>query len=650
MAQSEIVHQFIANVTDIYDNRTLGFIRDGKINIEAMLSHNLTKLNVIYSCVWNALYGTYPTKKNFVEFLLSIGIRDYRIAQLPTLDANFLNAIIAQDAFLILRLTRGPNIMTTIMNNFMAVASNIHDTSFITKLLLDKWHYRFTGAISHDARDTSSHLFKTFVTLYMGASPSPSPSPRDSASGNGNGKLKSPVTSFILPDIVLSKEDTQFMKDLEIQQYITYKDNRFLLQLATSFVVVVGKSSTLPTGLKSIVNETLKKQLVVLYLRDTETPKSQNRFEYDISEVVYHMLPKIASAFMSMDTAYLPLCTNESQTYLYGSSIGEKEHRGYGKIFVTNPEYVNPQSSIYFFPGLLDENVCKIIWKYYLTLDCPFKHGHKHNAVLFANFLGLYLHKHRANMMQSAQNAQDTQGAPIALICIDSRFNYMSVIASLISLYNLQRNHVNVRLHMYTSNNSQAVQQYRDAFRNVLGYDVQVHSLSALDCGLFTMEAYNEVLKSTEFWQDLHDKGYSKCMIVQDDGFLIHGQNIHRFLRYDYIGAPWMDVPDNAYIKEHINADLVGNGGFSIRGVEAMLKITQQYREPELFYHNINEIPEDVYFVKYLNDIAPFHVAKNFSIEQVRSDARMCAGFHKFWAYHPTHVVYQMFQEFLTDA
>ena len=49
MAQSEIVNQFIANVTDIYHNRTLGFIRDGKINIEAMLSHNITKMNVIYT-------------------------------------------------------------------------------------------------------------------------------------------------------------------------------------------------------------------------------------------------------------------------------------------------------------------------------------------------------------------------------------------------------------------------------------------------------------------------------------------------------------------------------------------------------------------------------------------------------------------------
>jgi hypothetical protein len=350
---------------------------------------------------------------------------------------------------------------------------------------------------------------------------------------------------------------------------------------------------------------------------------------------------------------YTPLCKNVSHSHLYTPSIAKNKYTGYGKIFVTNPQYVNPQSGIYFFPGLLEDSVCNIIWKYYLTLDCPFKHGHKHNAILFANFLGLYLHKHRASIMQSAQDTQDTQNGPdgpVALICIDSRFNYMSVIASLISLYNLQRNQVNVKLHMYTSSNSHAVQQYRDAFMKALGYHVQIHSLSALDCGLFTMEAYNEVLKTPEFWQDLHDKGYSKSIIVQDDGFLIHGQNIKGYLRYDYIGAPWMDVPDNAYIKKHINADLVGNGGFSIRGVEAMLKITQQYREPELFYHNINEIPEDVYFVKYLTNVAPFHVAKNFSIEQVRTDGRMCAGFHKFWAYHPTHVVYEIFQEFLTDA
>jgi hypothetical protein len=75
----------------------------------------------------------------------------------------------------------------------------------------------------------------------------------------------------------------------------------------------------------------------------------------------------------------------------------------------------------------------------------------------------------------------------------------------------------------------------------------------------------------------------------------------------------------------------------------------------ELFYYNVNEIPEDVYFVKCLKKskgtkVAPFHVASSFAVEQVyNSNQNEIIGFHKFWMYHSPMSALNIFKNaFLT--
>jgi hypothetical protein len=184
---------------------------------------------------------------------------------------------------------------------------------------------------------------------------------------------------------------------------------------------------------------------------------------------------------------------------------------------------------------------------------------------------------------------------------------------------------------------------------NVIDYD------TLNETNIFHIETYNSVLKDARFWGMLQSYGYNRCLVVQDDGFLINASTLSTYLDYDYVGAPWANTAVNHYIKNNISNDLVGNGGFSFRNVDAMHRIClkQQNEKRTLFYNNLIEIPEDVYFVKGLKqengNICNRENALNFSIEQVipHHDIKKVIGFHKFWMYHSAPSVWSIFKEML---
>jgi hypothetical protein len=72
---------------------------------------------------------------------------------------------------------------------------------------------------------------------------------------------------------------------------------------------------------------------------------------------------------------------------------------------------------------------------------------------------------------------------------------------------------------------------------------------------------YSLLLASLQFWDLLHG---NKILIYQEDS-IIFKYNINDFLNWDYIGAPWFPT-NNDTIK------LVGNGGFSLRDKNVMIK------------------------------------------------------------------------------
>jgi hypothetical protein len=178
----------------------------------------------------------------------------------------------------------------------------------------------------------------------------------------------------------------------------------------------------------------------------------------------------------------------------------------------------------------------------------------------------------------------------------------------------------------------------KEFYNSWVGHFAEVIDVNDLNVPKFHIDAYNFFLMDENLWESLD---YDKCLVFQDDGVLLR-PGIERFMAYDYVGAPWADAPGNEYLKKKINQDMVGNGGLSLRTVSAMSKISTLYQDEKrmLFFNNLNNIPEDVYFcwhAKRLEYAMPSTtIASEFSSEELLNMKSI--GFHKVWGYHhPTH-------------
>ena len=87
---------------------------------------------------------------------------------------------------------------------------------------------------------------------------------------------------------------------------------------------------------------------------------------------------------------------------------------------------------------------------------------------------------------------------------------------------------------------------------------------------------YNAVMLSRDFWQAL--EAHERVLVFQGDSVLLRS-DIHRFLHYTYIGAPWCRGNRDAlaFLRERRIAAMVGNGGLSLRDPAAMLRCLDHF-------------------------------------------------------------------------
>jgi len=131
----------------------------------------------------------------------------------------------------------------------------------------------------------------------------------------------------------------------------------------------------------------------------------------------------------------------------------------------------------------------------------------------------------------------------------------------------------------------------------------------------FTVNEYNNLLCSLDFWRFLTDIGSHHALIFQVDTVLLK-DNIDDFLEYDYVGAPW--------ITRWLGLD-IGNGGLSLRNVWKMRSICGQCsRTVETMYGTRYLENEDIFFSFHLNNqsakLPSVEIAKKFSVETIFYD------------------------------
>ena len=144
---------------------------------------------------------------------------------------------------------------------------------------------------------------------------------------------------------------------------------------------------------------------------------------------------------------------------------------------------------------------------------------------------------------------------------------------------------------------------------------------------------YSILLSNKTFWESFSGE---KILLYQEDS-CIFNSNINDFLEWDYIGAPWS-------IEQNDTLNCVGNGGFSLRSKETMIKVIDHtpiletnINSSTKNYMNFSKLhicPEDVYFSKNIQDfnlgkVADWNTAFKFSTETIYNPNSF-AG-HNFW-------------------
>ena len=127
-------------------------------------------------------------------------------------------------------------------------------------------------------------------------------------------------------------------------------------------------------------------------------------------------------------------------------------------------------------------------------------------------------------------------------------------------------------------------------------------------------KTYNLLMMSPQFYAAF--KAYDFILIYQPDAFVFYDAlEFFCGLGYDYIGAPWPMISKINFEGARI---CVGNGGFSLRNVQAHLKLLNEHAD---LAKSLVDIPEDVFFSicgKRTDcdfHVAPINVAYKFSAE-----------------------------------
>lgn len=745
---SKLLEQFVADIFDIYPTTAFLklFIKDKHFDIDIVLNHPFLIHAICYNFIWNCVYKTYSTKRDFQNYLNANKL-------LTTSEVDYSNKFIERvlNTFVTLKIGLANHINALdISKQFDTFYKEVNCPTYKQNCIYSKLKYRYNISDEEFITLKGINLFTTFSNIVNAYKP---PGLYKDCNTNVISMSTNDTIEFIDKDIT-------FMNEHEKLQYIIYKDNHFLLKLLGNTCVVVDTDTS--NNIDEIMNNYLRvydKNIVlinsdsewdptysfkvplsiynilpritkyfvlitdkiypnysslsvsrengIIYLTDKITNKdklniTQSYDRYIISDLRYNtMLTKLNKYLIlnqvkmidyKKSTKTRILCPkktlNEINEYIKDFDINSSDSYDYvidfyneidilpymingaipilkeKNIYVTNMItglYIDASKVVHIKQLLLsldnNEDVSKVIrenckifkvltsklfnetlWKHHIIGGCPMRSISPLNGMLlYLNFIILYFCKKVVDLVKIRQYNPDSINK---VVLIDNRANALSVISMLFTLSNLDEKWSGM---IYTSKDS--VKYYKE----MLGDLVEVVHMKELDVRKFHIDNYNNILKTPEFWMSIPG---DKCLIIQDDGILLR-KGIDRFMQYDYIGAAWADCVGNEYIKNNISVDLVGNGGFSLRNISKMIEVTTKFKQEKtwLFYKNMTQIPEDVYFVYGLKKIGAnmpkYEIGTMFASEEICHYESL--GIHKMWAYHMGETVQNYFNKLLQE-
>jgi hypothetical protein len=131
-------------------------------------------------------------------------------------------------------------------------------------------------------------------------------------------------------------------------------------------------------------------------------------------------------------------------------------------------------------------------------------------------------------------------------------------------------------------------------------------------------------------------------LIVQYDGFILNPEQwTDEFLKYDYVGAPWLvanwSVMDYGFPEELLGKMVVGGGGFSLRSKKLLSLCAKLSKENVFQKFHPEDLAISIYDRKLMEglgiEFAPVDLAKKFSFEYRSDESNKWDGqfgFHGF--------------------
>jgi hypothetical protein len=231
------------------------------------------------------------------------------------------------------------------------------------------------------------------------------------------------------------------------------------------------------------------------------------------------------------------------------------------------------------------------------------------------------------------------------IVVIDTRPNPLTAIAALVCAAQLDCSHWS--LAVVTTPKSASYYRQVLCDDSALKVDIWDDLLPKWAGHKFDVMDYSAFMKSPVMWQKLWDSGTRLILTAQDDGFFVrdavgskHGGALQAYDGKAFVGPPWQQ--GQPILESRVGTQLVGNGGLSLRSVEAGLALTNAHGPGgtgrmirDLWADRIQLVPEDVAFVQLMVEhglpVAPRNMAANFASEQVATPG--CLGVHKPWPY-----------------
>lgn len=761
MSQPTIIKRVLSELFDVYpsDTDVKSFLcTDGKaIDLQKIFHSNLVQINVAYCIVWNFVYKTYPTKKDFNSFVNTYG---YNHETVTKFDRVLLEKILNTFFHTKLGLLKQIDIQD-LFQTFDKLQTSFVDDRFIEKHIRNKLKYRYhSSSFVDEFKDNIIITTVKYVKTYK----EPTIPFEHGANCVSGGIYDKDDTS-----VMMSKDDLACMSSHELIQYNMYRDNHMFMKLLNSTTVFVDADGLDETVIKNIVHCFESNADGTVYLLNHQCDWHDDLYTIpNVPRDILHLFPCISKYHITIgDTLYirqksLAIQRDRSIYYLVSPYIANEctsFHEGYDRyildsyekiketyplhayvvhpyrdimlsnsdrkrilvdanaecfikikeryshhlcvhdlddgkhydmivtdspmkssllqhisngsipvllnvqsVYVSNLVQANNIEDVYSLIDKLIENdtfinlvsgiTAKIrylfnedytttMWKLHANHSCPLRTNNPRNGILtYTNFIIGYFLKNIENMAMSRNSCAEI--ATNAAVIVDNRCNYLSVLAILFTLSNLSENWKCI---VYT--NQKGVEFYKKH----VGETAEIIHDTMLDVRKFHIDVYNKFMTQGSFWDTLSK--YDRCLVFQEDGMLLR-KGIEKFMHYDYVGAPWVDCQENAYLKKSINSELVGNGGFSLRSPVMMHRICQKYQSEKnmLFYMNINNVPEDVYFAKHLRlcdaNMPKMKEASFFSSEEILNNDSL--GFHKVWSYHHPSTIKGYFEQILEKS